>query len=376
MKHLPTLYKLTNTGALQMWQISSFINANDHGVIQTDFGQVGSDNIQSTTDIVSVGKNIGKKNETTPYEQAEIEAKQKWDKKIKSGYMEDRNRVEAGATDLEGIKPMLAHVYEDYKDKLKFPVVVQPKLDGMRCIAVIQDGQCKLFSRTQKAINTVPHIVKELEHMYKDESITLDGELYVHAGDNFNELMSILKRDELHPDHEKIQYWVYDIPSSQDVFANRNDFLPFTVQTSPIVPVFSHIAEDEQDVDDILNDFITSGYEGVMIRIPDSKYENKRSKSLLKYKKFQDAEFKVIGVEEGKGKLMGKAGAFVCETKEGKQFNVKMEGTLDSLTNYLVNFSEFSGKYLTVRFFSYTIDGVPRFPVGVGFRNEKDLDVS
>lgn len=68
-------------------------------------------------------------------------------------------------------------------------------------------------------------------------------------------------------------------------------------------------------------------------------------------------------------------GAFVCETSSGDKFNVKMEGSLDSLTDYLVNFSEYEEKLLTVRFFSYTVKGIPRFPVGVGFRNEKDLDV-
>lgn len=367
MKQLPTLYKLSSSGALQFWSIRSEGNS-----VITEFGQVGSDKIQTTTDVISEGKNIGKKNETSPAQQAALEAEQKWTKKVKSGYMEDRSRVESGETDLDGIKPMLAHVYEDYKDKLKFPVIVQPKLDGMRCIAVITEGKCKLYSRTQKPINTVPHIVAELESLYEGESITLDGELYVHSSeDNFNELMSILKRDELHPDHEKIQYWIYDVPSSAEPFSEREILIRSKKYT---VPVWCHVAEDENDVDDILNDFIVNGFEGAMIRNPNGKYENKRSKNLLKYKKFQDAEFKVVGVEEGKGKLLGKAGAFVCETKEGKRFNVKMEGSLESLTDYLVNFNEYEGKYLTIRFFSYTVDGVPRFPVGVGFRDERDLD--
>ncbi len=363
---LPKLYKITNTGALQFWDI-----AVDGNIIHTFYGQVGTDTPQETLDIISQGKNIGKKNETTPAEQALIEATQKWEKKVKSGYMKDRTKVTAGEVELPGIKPMLAHVYEDYQDKLKFPVIVQPKLDGMRCIAVIQDGKCQLYSRTQKAINTVPHIVEELEWLYEGVTITLDGELYVHSSDdNFNELMGILKRDELHPDHKKIEYHVYDTARAGN-YLFRTELL---MKGKSVKIVEISLAYNHAEVDTLLDTYIKAGFEGVMVRV-NGPYENKRSKNLLKYKKFQDAEFVITGVEEGKGKLMGKAGAFVCETKEGYEFRVKMEGSLESLVEYLTNFNEYKGKYLTVRFFSLTVDGIPRFPVGVGFKNEKDLEV-
>ena len=366
---LKTLYKKTNTGALQFWRIYT-----EENVVYTEYGQVGSVNIQTTEDVITEGKNLGKKNETTPEKQAVIEARQKWEKKLKSGYLDDRDRAENNETDLDGIKPMLAHVYEDYQNKLKFPVVVQPKLDGMRCIAAIKNGKAKLFSRTQKSIETVPHIVTELERLYSGMTITLDGELYVHDGDNFNELMSILKRDELHPDHEKIEYWVYDVESSEP-YEKRAQLLPDILESNKVKPITMDRANSHDEVKSKLQQYIQNGFEGAMVRDLSSGYENKRSKALLKYKLFIDDEFEVIGVEEGKGKLQGKAGAFVCKTKDGLIFNVKMEGSLESLTDYLINFNKYEGKLLTVRFFSYTIKGVPRFPVGVGFRDERDLDV-
>ena len=68
-KVFPRLFKKTNTGAVQMWDIS----ANDGSII-TEYGQVDG-KIQTTVDVIAKGKNIGRHGETTRYEQAEIEAK-------------------------------------------------------------------------------------------------------------------------------------------------------------------------------------------------------------------------------------------------------------------------------------------------------------
>src|SRR5271170_6774781 len=95
----PTLYKKTNTGAIQEWKIQVAVNtgldAGTMGMIVTDFGQVGTDKPQRTTDIISKGKNIGKKNETTAIQQAEAEAEAKWTKQVKKGYVESIQAAEA-----------------------------------------------------------------------------------------------------------------------------------------------------------------------------------------------------------------------------------------------------------------------------------------
>jgi hypothetical protein len=90
-KLLPTLYKKTSTGADQMWSIGTYRN-----VIITQFGQVGG-KIQETYDIVKIGKNIGRANETTAIEQAELEAQSQWEKKKKSkGYVESLSDARKG----------------------------------------------------------------------------------------------------------------------------------------------------------------------------------------------------------------------------------------------------------------------------------------
>jgi DNA ligase 1 len=378
----PLLYKKTNTGALQYWMVAAFYHT-EGGRVETRYGQDGTDSPQVTNDIIREGKNLGKKNETAPYEQAALQARQQYEKKLKSGYTPDKYLAESTDNVLDGVKPMLAHVYEDYQDKLTWPAYAQPKLDGMRCLAVITDGAVKLFTRTQKPINTVPHVVAALEDKFRKikGEWRLDGELYNHdLKDDFNKLIGILKRDELHPEHTKAQYHIYDIAMPDKAFDLRHDVLTALFSDlyalgadnkSPIQLVETVALEDEEELQKYLSEFLSLGYEGAMYRSAQGLYEGKRSKGLLKVKTFKDSEFEIVDVEEGNGKLMGKAGAIWCRTTEGKLFKAKMKGTLDSLTDYLVNKQNYVGKKLTVKYQNLTPDKIPRFPVGMRVKEEE-----
>lgn len=381
---LSTLFKKTNTGAIQQWNVEAKYETilglvNPHGIVVTSYGQVGGA-MQETSDLITDGKNLGKKNETTPYQQACLQAQQQWDKKRKQGYTESLELASSTDNVLEAIKPMLAHTYEDHPKKHQWPAYVQPKLDGMRCIAIVKGGKCKLYSRTQKPINTVPHIVAAVENLARGENrdFILDGELYNHElKHDFNRLMSILKRDEVHPECKVIQYHVYDLASSNLNFEGRlvqlRGIIDYASEDSPVQWTETAKVCTEEQLFIRMEEAIEAGYEGLMYRNADSFYEGKRSHGLLKVKTFKDAEFEVNGVEEGNGKLQGKAGAIWCytdATKE-KKFKVKMEGTLESLTDYLMNFEKYNGRMLTVRFQNLTPDGVPRFPVGIRFREEE-----
>lgn len=109
------------------------------------------------------------------------------------------------------------------------------------------------------------------------------------------------------------------------------------------------------------------GYEGAMYRA-DAAYENKRSNHLLKLKTFDDSEFKIVDIEEGRGRLSG-AAIMVCATKSGETFNCKMEGSIDNLKIILSNKRKAIGKLLTVRYQGLTNGNVPRFPIGVSIRD-------
>ena len=111
------------------------------------------------------------------------------------------------------------------------------------------------------------------------------------------------------------------------------------------------------------NEFVAQGYEGAMLRVPDSQYENKRSKYLLKFKKFQDKEFEIISIDEGKGNRAGMAGMITLKMKNGKIFGAGIRGGEEYYKELLKDKNKYKGKLATVRYQNLSEDGIPRFPV-------------
>lgn len=374
--YLPPLYKVTSTGATQMWEI-----AVDGPTIVTIYGQMGG-KLQEARDTITVGKNVGRANETTPEEQALSEAQSQWGKKLKNkGYVQSLEAAASGKVDADfvagGINPMLAHSYDKRGRAIVFPAFVQPKLDGHRCIAMRIAGVWTLWSRTRKPITGVPHIIAALESIdVLDRTmgdITLDGELYNHDyREKFEELTSFIKRPEPKPGHEVVQYHVYDIVMDGS-FAERSAELErlyhSIVDEDAIVLVDTRSAGTFEEAEELFSEFLEEGYEGAMLRNAKSSYVQKRSADLQKLKVFADAEFKIVDVTEGRGKMAGKA-IFVCETPQGTTFRVKMKGALDSLRQYVDDPSLAIGCMLTVQYQNLTAGGQPRFPIGLRLRED------
>ena len=91
---------------------------------------------------------------------------------------------------------------------------------------------------------------------------------------------------------------------------------------------------------------------------------------LQKVKEFDDAEFRISSVKVGtKGSMAGKA-VFTCDLPNNKTFDCKMKGNMDDLKKYADDPSLVIGKILTVQYQGYTKYGVPRFPVGLRFRED------
>jgi len=375
--NFPVLYKKTHTGAIQFWELKT----EDNSII-TIYGQLNTANPQETRDVIKEGKNIGKKTETTPTTQAQAEAKSRWEKQQKRGYVLTIEAAEKGEeSDLieGGLKPMLAEKFTEKADKVVYPAYCQPKLDGHRCIAIIENGKATLWTRQRKPITSVPHIIKELERLFEGyDHLVLDGELYNHGlKAEFERLSSAIRKKEPSAGSELIQYHVYDVVMEKDfyerkmiVFQLLGTLTPagFYEQQSPIiVPVETQLIDNEEQVTYLFTYFTEQGYEGCMIRNSKGHYEHRRSNNLQKVKEFEDDEFKIIGVEEGRGKLQGHAAVFVCLTKDGKTFQAKMKGSTSELKRYWDDHSLWLGRMLTVKYQGFTTHGIPRFPVGLRF---------
>ena len=357
---LETIYKKTKTGATQEWTIE--VSDNKY---RTHSGQVGG---QITTNAWTVvyGKNVGRANATTDNEQAMAEAIAKRTKKLESGYFEDVNNI----NEQQYFEPMLAAKWEDYKDKIQYPIFSQPKLDGIRCI-VTKDG---MFSRNGKPIISAPHIRRSLNYVFDSyPNLILDGELYADKfANDFNKIVSLVKRtkptdDDLFESQKNIQYWIYDIPSESTTFGERCYALDELFDTDLesfekyCVLVETDTCNTEDEVMELYGQYVDRGFEGQMLRL-NGKYENKRSKTLLKHKTFVDEEYTILDICEGEGNRTGTAGYMVFETVEGKSFKSNVKGTWEETAEMLKSKKELIGKQATIKYFNLTPDGIPRFP--------------
>ena len=357
MKNFPTLFKRAVNGKIVEYHIT--VEGNK---FRTTSGY--TDGIKKVSEwTVCQPKNVGKKNETTAEEQANLEAEAMFTKCKETGYFENVSEIDTPIY----FKPMLAQKWEDYNNKIKYPIASQPKLDGIRCIARA-DG---LWSRNGKKIVSVPHIFEELKPLFEvNPDLVLDGELYADKfANDFNAICSLVKKtkpteEDLKESASKIEYWVYDIPSNEGGFIQRYiDSREPLRSLKMIKRVPTLILNDEEQVNQQHDLYVLSqNYEGQMLRTLDGIYENKRSKNLLKHKMFCDEEYIIKDIIEGIGNKTGMVGSFVFETKEGKTFNASPKFSWSECIDIWNNKEKYIGLDATVKYFNLTPEGIPRFP--------------
>jgi len=346
---MKTLYKRSTTGKVSEWSIE--VEANKFRTISgfTDGLKIISDWT------VCEGKSYNSSNE-----QALKQAQALHKKKKELGAFEDIKDIDKEVH----FKPMLADKWGDRKDKIKYPIYSQPKLDGVRCI-VKSDG---MWSRNGKKIISAPHIYEALKPLFdNDPFLIFDGELYTDKlANDFNKIISCVKKTkpdalDLAESAEWIEYHIYDLPSHDGTFIERFHSLIAVNLPSCCVKVVTSIVNNEDEVKVLYESYMNDDYEGQILRTNDV-YENKRSKFLLKNKEMDTDEFTILGVKEGQGKLANKVGKVAIKTKSGVELESAVNGTHDFLADLWTRRNELIGKEATVRFFGYTPDGSLRFP--------------
>jgi DNA ligase-1 len=342
-----TLYKRDTTGRVRVWSMEQ--DGCRHRVIS------GSEGGSLTT---SGWTTCAAKRGTTPETQAAAEIQSAYTKKLEKDYFRSIEDIDT----VLFTKPMLAQTYE----KVSFPVASQPKLDGMRCIAR-KDG---LWSRTGKRITTVPHIAKALAPVFeKSPDLILDGEIYNHAmKDNFGELMSLARGGD---PEGMLEYHIYDVVLNEVSFERRFADVYKLISHPLLCIVDAHTVHSQGDLDRLNVQWLAEGYEGQMVRILARGYENKRSKFLLKRKEFLSAEFPVAGIHSGEGNWDGYAKRFTLGLPDGREFGAGVRGTQAALKALLAGPVP---SWATIRYFTPTPDGIPRFPVVTdwGFGQRED----
>ena len=360
----------------------------DNNILTFNWGTKGG-KLQELINEIKVGKNAGKKNETSPSEQALNELKSTVNKKIQNGYK--ILSVEGSLKDLEFEadrtvpKPMLAHEYNKHKNKIKDKeiVYIQPKYDGLRCLANLKTGE--LYSRKGKQFFGLEHIEKDIKTLGKVLDFEwLDGELYNHDL-TFQEVMSLTrKKKNLSEVSEIIKLMAYDFISN-DKYDARLDALQAAYGESDVPALLLAPAKAlqwpcETVIDAAHDKFVDEGFEGLILR-RNTPYVLKRTDSLLKFKKFIQEEFPIIGMyaEEHRDTLA----TFTCVYTNGKTFEVTPAMTdvmKQELWDNRKTF-EFGKQYATVKYQELTttefdgVDGVPRFGTAHGIIHKDDLDI-
>jgi ATP-dependent DNA ligase len=284
-------------------------------------------------------------------------------RRLEKGYSKTidaaRNKNGKGLNDLGFPRPMLAQKFDA---SFSGECFVQPKLDGHRCLIAKSSSSILAYSRNGKVINSVDHILQILKNI--PGNFVLDGELYIH-GTALQTISSLVRKKQ--KESALLSYFVYDVVE-QIGFVDRLSFL------KDISKYFDKKAVDllstykaNGDLKKYFDAAMQAGFEGLMIRCPNTEYESgKRSKSLMKMKKFQDAEFKAVDIRQSADGW----GIVVCETKSGKRFSVTAPGTASDKLDVADRPDVYIGLDLTVEYAGLTKDGIPFHPVAKCWRQD------
>lgn len=348
-----TIYAHNKDKSVQQWSV--YVDGN---TIIVEYGKLGGK--LQTKKTICESKNAGRSNETTPEQQAVLEAESKYRDQIRKGYVENVKDVEFNANKKS---VMLAADASKKPHFVKYPCHIQPKLDGNRMLVTFDDNGEPIFnSRGAKVYPSHKHLAEQLKYLRDKTGFdSFDGELYVH-GMPLQKIVSLVKK--VQQDSAKLDYRIYDVPSEKVWEERVKDLTKLAgYPTLNIHAVLTEVCNSEQQAKESINKYMEQGYEGTIIRNLKGEYEfGQRSNNLLKWKVFESDEAFVYDVEIDKNEEC----VLLCRMKNGTEFRCKMKGTHDE--RLYEEQLKLVGKHVTFTYQTLTVDGVPQFPVGVAVR--------
>ena len=268
---------------------------------------------------------------------------------------------------------MLASPYEASDN----PVLVSPKIDGMRVLARVDRRHKKVdfFSRNGKSVDTLNHVSDTLLRFeYPDEVFWVDGEGTAEGG--FAESISALRRKD--SDSRGI-FNVFDIlpagiETDRPTYERYIDLLKSRVEDNQVVCVPSIASTSHDQTMQLYAQFRAQGYEGAIVKDPQAGYQLKRSKAWQKIKPTETFDLPVVSAFEGTGKYVGKLGGLTVmhgtvPVDVGSGFSDLDRETLWAL--WLTDPVQLTSKILEVSCHEVTPDGSLRHPRAKRFRPDK-----
>lgn len=340
LKEFPTLYKKENQ-KIRFWKIYVLDNQ-----IFVEYGLINGKITKPKPQIIPKG--IGM---TSAHERAIKLAKTKWQNKKLSHHFSEEIQNQSFT-----FQPMTPTNFEKNSQHISYPAYLQPKLDGFRMYAYLDNKELKLLSRRHKPIKHLEKIKDILKPLFKkNPELILDGELIL-PNSNFHHLSSILSKNNQDNETSNIKYMVFDclFKNKNLTFQERWNFL----QKSKLNLVPTYLVKNEIQIQKYLKEFLEKGYEGAIVRNASGIYKMKStSKNLQKIKPYGIDKFTIVDFDEGTGNESGTVIWIVKCLKSNKTFRVKPKGTREERKIYFQNGQKYIGKKINVAYFSLDNEG-------------------
>ena len=216
--------------------------------------------------------------------------------------------------------------------KIKWPAMVQLKMDGMRFNAIVKDGKCEFRSRNGKEINLLGNLEQEFIALARGSNLVFDGELVVsdkgvlldrQTGNGIlnkavKGTISDLEADKVHATlWDVIPYDHFTAGKGTTQYGVRFAMLQSLGASKKIHLVENTVVVSIAEANIIFERYLSEGQEGIILKDLSGVWEDKRTKSQIKMKGELECDLKIVGIQEGTGKYVGKIGALICESADG-----------------------------------------------------------
>jgi len=212
-------------------------------------------------------------------------------------------------------------------------IMWSPKIDGVRCWAIVDENIITYISRNKKQFKNFGVFdseIRKISDVLIDRfdlkyPLIIDGEVSTEDK-SFRKVMTQTQRIK-NVNVDKLIFYIFELVDDNKPFYVRHKLIAKSLANTSnkkvvLLPYYDFKGKSKDDISDLMNEWIDKGYEGIMLRVKNSKYEYKRSYLGCKIKKWHRMDVEVIGVMKGKGRNKDRLGALICVTKKGRKIKV------------------------------------------------------
>ena len=251
---------------------------------------------------------------------------------------------------------------------------VSRKIDGARCVAIVDEtGEVTFLSRTGKVFDTLEVVANGIKAIGLN-SIVLDGELCLVDEDGNEDFQGVMKelrkKDHIIPNPS---FKIFDMVTTDEFYSKKGKSnRPYSIRYADLIETMKYnecpcltvleqeLIHNDEHFQEWVKEAADNGWEGVMLRA-DEPYKGKRSKDLLKVKKFFDDEYEVVDTEMGPFRFVENGREkeetmLSCVTIKHKGYDVRVGSgfTIDQRKEFYSNPKKILGKIITVQYFEET----------------------